>query len=347
MCNIAGYVGSERAAPILLKMMKAQEGFLGGFYSGIATFHEGKICYAKLTGDIDRLIQETNAAKLPGSIGIIHSRSKSGGGDEWAHPFVGMKGEDAATAYVANGSVGCFLPRKQEMNEIAHRLYHKGYSFPSSVELDNDKYQRLPNGKAIHMSDTMCQLILHHMDMGKEIPDAMTDAFCEMPSEIVGLLLSLSDPNSIYWSRINMPMFVEFAAHGAYLSSTPIAFPEDAGDYQLLPACSSGRVWKDGYFASPYQAPPARVAPMRADLRAMVWEQVDELLTERTLNMSEILKAIKPVLKDMGDWDCLPAAALVYEALYALKLQGRLKLETRFPEGAFEGLNAPKFYMSL
>ena len=86
---------------------------------------------------------------------------------------------------------------------------------------------------------------------------------------------------------------------------------------------------------------------MRADLRAMAWEQVNELLTERSMNMSELLKAIKPVLKDMGDWDCLPAAALVYEALYALKLQRHLKMETRFPEGAFEGLNAPNFYMSL
>ena len=115
MCNIAGYVGSERAAPILLKMMKEQEGFLGGFYSGLATLHEGKIYYAKLTGDVNRLLSETNAADLPGSIGIIHSRSKSGGGDEWAHPFVGLKNGEAVTAYVANGSIGCFRPRKTEL----------------------------------------------------------------------------------------------------------------------------------------------------------------------------------------------------------------------------------------
>ena len=43
MCNIAGYVGEKRAAPILIEMMKKQEGFAGGYYTGIATIHKGKI----------------------------------------------------------------------------------------------------------------------------------------------------------------------------------------------------------------------------------------------------------------------------------------------------------------
>ncbi len=52
MCNIAGYVGTQPAAPLLIKMMRQQEGLCGGYYSGIATLHEGKIYYAKLTGDV-------------------------------------------------------------------------------------------------------------------------------------------------------------------------------------------------------------------------------------------------------------------------------------------------------
>ncbi len=47
MCNIAGYVGERQAAPVLIEMLKKQEGFAGGFYSGIATIHEGRIYYAK------------------------------------------------------------------------------------------------------------------------------------------------------------------------------------------------------------------------------------------------------------------------------------------------------------
>ena len=91
MCNMAGYVGEFRAAPILIEMMKREEGIQGGFQTGIATYHEGKIYYAKITGDTDRLTAMTNAASLPGNIGIMHSRSNSGGLDEWAHPFVSEK----------------------------------------------------------------------------------------------------------------------------------------------------------------------------------------------------------------------------------------------------------------
>ena len=347
MCNIAGYVGSERAAPILLKMMKEQEGFLGGFYSGLATLHEGKIYYAKLTGDVDRLIANTNAMELPGSIGIIHSRSKSGGGDEWSHPFVGIKNGEVVTAYVANGSIGCFQPRKAELNDVAMRLFEEGYSFPSAVKSDDGKYQRLPDGRAIHMSDTMCQLILAHMDQGKEISNAMTDAFCEMPSEIVGLLLSVSDPNAIYWSRVNMPMFVGFAEHGAYLSSTPTAIPSDAKEYSLLPACSSGVVRAGEYTEAPYQTPPARVAPMRADLCELVEHRVRELLTEREMNASELVKTLRPMLLERGEWDCAPTAAMLYETLNTLMRQGLLQSKICRVDGAFEDLDAPKIYMRL
>ena len=97
MCNIAGYVGIRPAAPILIEMIRRQEGLAGGYYTGLATIHEGRIHYVKLTGDVDRLLAETDALSLPGTIGIIHSRSKAGGGDEWAHPFVdAARGEPVA-----------------------------------------------------------------------------------------------------------------------------------------------------------------------------------------------------------------------------------------------------------
>ena len=43
MCNVAGYVGNKAAAPVLLKMMARQEGFGGGYYSGIATIAGGEL----------------------------------------------------------------------------------------------------------------------------------------------------------------------------------------------------------------------------------------------------------------------------------------------------------------
>ncbi|MBQ7034845.1 MAG: glutamine--fructose-6-phosphate aminotransferase, partial [Clostridia bacterium] len=84
MCNIAGYVGDRPAAPILIEMIRRQQGLDGGYYTGIATIHQGRLHYAKLAGDLDHLLENSEAMNLPGNIGIIHSRTRSGGGDGWA-----------------------------------------------------------------------------------------------------------------------------------------------------------------------------------------------------------------------------------------------------------------------
>jgi len=225
MCNIAGYVGSRPAAPVLIEMMRKQEGWGGGYYTGIATMLEGRIYYAKLTGDLDRLVAETKAAELPGNIGILHSRSPSGGGDEWAHPFVDDRGGCVRLAYVANGAVGCFSDRNRFVGETAQRLEESGYVFHSRTEQAVGNYPCLAGGGCAHMSDVMAQLIAEKIDDGMCAGDAMDLAFCEMPAEIVGLMLAVSEPDCIVWSRINMPMFVGFSDHGAYMATTPQAFP--------------------------------------------------------------------------------------------------------------------------
>lgn len=80
MCTLAGYIGDQRAAPVLFEMLSRQEGLAGGFYTGIATVHEGRLYYEKVVGDSATLFAETKAWELPGNIGIIHTRTPSGGG---------------------------------------------------------------------------------------------------------------------------------------------------------------------------------------------------------------------------------------------------------------------------
>jgi glucosamine 6-phosphate synthetase-like amidotransferase/phosphosugar isomerase protein len=346
MCNIAGYVGTgkKEAAPILLEMMRAQEGYAGGYYTGIATIHEGKLYYAKVTGDVQRLVDETDAASLPGHIGIIHSRSKSGGGDEWAHPFIGSVEGEAKIAYVANGSIGCFKPRAEEFSGIAQKLFDSGYALPSRVMIETERYSHLRDGSVAHMSDVMCQLILRNMDAGMSESDAMEQAFCEMPSEIVGLLLSTACPDRIFWSRINMPMFVATCSHGQYLSSSPTALPSDARMPTLLPPSSAGAVSVLGWRPRTFQTPPATVAALTNDVRTAVMAAVSEVLSDGEGHaLTDLTKAVKPLFAAA---DCLPSTAAVYEALYVLQKQERLQTEIRRVAGVFEGMDAPKTFFS-
>ena len=344
MCNIAGYVGERPAAPILLEMIAAQEGFAGGYYTGIATMHEGKIYYAKLTGDTERLINNTEAASLPGNIGIIHSRSKAGGGDEWAHPFVGLRGGEITTAYVANGSRGCFAVQSEQFDKLTQDLDDGGYKMLSRAKCDSTRYPKLADGMAVHMSDVMCQLILRRMNSGSVEHKAMAEAFCEMPNEIVGLLLSLDSPDAIVWSRINMPMFVAFAEHGAYLSSTPIAMPADASEATLLSACSSGCVCRDGFTATKFEKAPAKVASIDAATVTAAYDKVCSELGGGATKFSALSKSIKPLFEAA---DCVPAAALTYTVLYSLKKQGKLQIDTVRVDGAAEGIDAPCFMIGL
>ncbi len=342
MCNIAGYVGTKPAAPILLEMLKKQEGFAGGFYSGIATLHKGKIYYAKLTGDVDRLTVLTEAAKLPGTIGIAHSRSKSGGGDEWAHPFIGGRIGEATLAYVANGSAGCFAARKADYDPIANGLVDAGYRMDSRIQIESDKYQALRDGSKVHMSDVMAQLIARNMDRGASDADAMEQAFCEMPSEIVGLMLDAKIDDRITYARINMPMMLSFAEHGAYLASTVFAIPEDGGEATLLPACSSGWIARDSVMTRPMEAPPAKVALITPQVKAAAKERLIAAMQEGAKSFSELCKVAKPCF---SAGDCCEYPPLVYRLLW--EMNDRITFDQRRVEGAFENLDAPKLYMSI
>lgn len=347
MCNIAGYVGERDAAPVLIDMIRREEGFAGGYYTGIATLSDGKIYYEKLTGTTDRLLALTKAAALPGKIGIIHSRSKAGGGDEWAHPFVGIDRESGKPriAYIANGSKGVFFDRASEAVGIAERLLRDGYTMSSRVFTESDRYSQLSDGSIVHMSDVMCQLILSYIDAGVTPPDAMESAFCEMPSEIVGLLLSADEPDSVCWSRINMPVSVGFAPDGAYIASTPLAFPDDAGigEPVLLPALARGRIYKSGFESEHFPAPPTDVARADATVVSAAYGNLIAALDEEGKSFSELAKkAVRPAFGDVG---CAETAALTYGILRALGQRGFIEQEKRVVPGVSPDIPAVKYYI--
>lgn len=344
MCNIAAYVGERKAAPILLEMMKREEGFEGGFSTGIATLHEGKIYYAKLVGDTARLEALTEAASLPGSIGIIHSRSLGREGAAWAHPFVSSCDGVIKSAYVANGGQGYFRQFRDKLDRRAEELCDLGYEMLSRAVLEKTLYPTMTDGTSVHMSDLMCQEIQYHMDNGECPPMAMDKAFHSIPAEIVGLLLTLSEPDSIAWSRINMPMWIGFSLHGAYLGTTAIAFPEDSGVPTLLPGSASGRVYKDRYEVIPYKSDPCKIARITPEIVHNAYEVIYKLLEEGDKTYPDCYTAIKDIFPEA---DCIDSEPLTYGILQALAKDGRLEMKTVTRPGHAEVLTAPQIRLSL
>ena len=340
MCNIAGYVGTKQAAPILIEMMKKEEGWAGGFYTGIATIHEGKIYHAKITGDVKRLLDYTDAAKLPGTIGIIHSRSKSGGDDLWSHPFVGAGGH---TAYVANGSYGFFSdePYISERTALFNELEELGYHSRSRTLKQVGRYPTCPDGTSAHMSDIMAQFITKLIDDGLDASDAMNKAFCDMPSEIVGLTIYDKEPDCIIWSKLNPPMNVGYADHGAYLATTAQAFPEDARDITMLPSASGGRVYADRHTAKAYTNPRCKVASFDDKLIAAAYDRICELLSDgKPRSIGIISKEITDLFEEA---DCYPRTMIAYRILKKLQDEGRLRTEVTRVPGILPNITAPHF----
>ncbi len=344
MCNIAGYVGTRRAAPILIEMMKKQEGFAGGYYTGMATLHEGVIQYEKLTGDVACLCAMTDAERLEGTVGIFHSRSKAGGNDLWAHPFVGRGGH---LAYVANGSNGIFRgePYATERNRIFERLEKEGYHSMTRTIEPMGKYPVASDGSSAHMSEIMAQLIAKQMDGGADASEAMEQAFCTMPGEIVGLSLYDGTPDCIAWSRINMPMMIGYADHGMYLASTALAFPEDVKQIEELPPLSGGQVYRDRYTVQPYIRPPCAVTSITAKLWHKAYEAVYSALSSHPHTLGELIRqAVKPCF-DEGE--CAPADLLTYRILESLQKDGILQTKQSSVPGMRPEMQAPLFWIYI
>ena len=321
MCNIAGYIGSKNATPILLNMIMLQEGLNGGFYSGMAV-HNGKtIDTVKLRGDFEKLIRETEVNGFIGNSGIAHSRTPSGGDGIWAHPFVSKPQNDVKMCYVANGSYGIYSADKEGYNTIADDLIADGIDIPCKTNNGCEKYNRLSSGEFVHISDVMCQLIYKHKLGGLDTTEAMTQAFTEMPSEIVGLVICKDDPDKIFFSRINMPMFVAFDGDGAYLASSPSAFPESVGEYKLLPALSSGYVSRDGFAFLPYPNFREKVHGFNRKTIMKATDIILDLTSVKECNVNEMRSALR---KNMPKRVMLQVDAIVYIVIDKLLKSGKI-----------------------
>ena len=342
MCNIAGYVGSKRAAPILIEMMLKQEGWDAGYYTGIATAFEGKLYTDKVVGDTQKLLEQTDSANCPGNVGILHGRSKAGGDARWAQPFVGATGK---IAYMVNGTVGAFAKCiKTRREEIYMTLKAAGYRCSSCTEGKVGGYGVYPDGCSAHASDVACQQIARYVDCGWTTPAAMGKAYCEIPCEVVGLALNVDEPDRISWVRINYPMFLGFASHGTYMATTPMAFPNDVTRITLLDPLSCGSVLADHYESKPILDFPGTVAPITPSAWKACYEAVIQNLSEREMDHDELDLLVKPLL---GKADCVEEATAEYAILYELQKQGRLLITKSRVPGSFEGLDAPKFRAKL
>ena len=334
MCNLAGYVGDEPAAPILLDMMERQEGMAGGFYSGVATVADGELRYAKVIGDFARLRRETDAERLPGTVGIAHSRSNSGGDLEWGHPFLNCDGK---LAYVANGGYGIFN-NADKRNRVARNLVEAGHRLRSRAPEAVGKYPLLADGSCVHMSDAMCHLIGAFMAESRGPAQAMRRAFHKFPSEIVGLMLHADYPDRVVATRINQPLMIGRSKGATFMASAAVAFPGATADWLMpMPINATASVYADHVDILPFDTPPGPVA------RTIPWREGEKRVWA-ALQAGEPAGtgALRAATKDLWPENMATQSnMMVYEILRGLIAQGAVEFVVENVEGTLPGTYAP------
>ncbi len=128
MCGIVGFVGMQKAAPILLDGLKKLE-YRGYDSAGIAVMDQQVISISKVRGRIANLCEKTQDGSLmPGVVGIGHTRWATHGAptEENAHPHLS---NDGRFAVVHNGIIENYISLREE-------LIKDGYHFLSETDTE-------------------------------------------------------------------------------------------------------------------------------------------------------------------------------------------------------------------
>ena len=127
MCSIIGYLGSDDAAPIIVRGLGRME-YRGYDSVGVAIGSNNKIIFKKGVGKVAEVNANLGLDKLHGSTGIGHTRWATHGKvtEKNAHPHLSNSGK---IAIAHNGII-------ENFEELKSNLQNKGYKFQSETDTE-------------------------------------------------------------------------------------------------------------------------------------------------------------------------------------------------------------------
>ena len=347
MCIIAGYSGKKRAAPILIEMLKKSEYIDGGLSTGIATIHEGKLYTRKVIGDVEALLQNTDALDLPGTTGIIHSRTENNY-VEHAHPFTS---NDEKMAIVLNGTT--FGGGSDEFyalrNKIMNEFMDNGVKIKSAVPPKNpNKVYRtiLKNGYTYHgAGEPYAHLIGEAVKnspketIKDDIAAATKRALETLPIDIISLNVHANLPDTITIGNVTRPMSVGFGDGETYLASCAFMLPEKIQESPVafISPTTIAQVTPKGLEIRSTALVGARVEQITSKVTARVRADIERILGGKENDPQSIYAFPlytewdemwqKPLVDTPFPYDgtrLKPVVPALYEGLWSFHKEGRL-----------------------
>ena len=202
MCSIIGYSGKNSAAPILVKGLQKME-YRGYDSVGIATESENKIVVKKGVGRVVEVSNAIQLDKLPGNIGIGHTRWATHGKvtEKNAHPHSSNSGK---IAIVHNGII-------ENFKELKSNLQNKGYEFQSETD-----------------TEVIANLIQLNLDETSDIKQSIIKTVNQIKGHYSFVVIF--ENGTLAAARFHEPLIVGVGKNSHYLSSDVLGFIENTDD---------------------------------------------------------------------------------------------------------------------
>jgi hypothetical protein len=349
MCIITGYTGNRRAAPIIIEMLKKTEYIDGGLSTGIATIHEGKLYYRKVVGDVDTLLRETDAMDLPGTTGIIHSRT-GGNAVSHAHPFTS---DDEELALVLNGTTwgGGNDEFYRVQNKIMNDYFDRGIEIKSAIPVPEGITPKriLKNGLTYHDSEVYALMIGEALknspneSIGEDIVRATREALQELPIDIITLSVHARLPDTVTIGTITRPMAVGFGDGETFMATCPIAFPEQIQKRPIvfLPPTTIAQATPSGLNIRSTSFDETRVEQIDYRTAKKIREDIEKVFSVDEEHAASIYDIPFRESWDTELWSkplvdskfvlegsrLKPVGPAIYEGLWSLYKEGRLRMK--------------------
>jgi len=180
MCGIVGYVGKQKAVPILMDGLKRLE-YRGYDSAGIAVLENQGLLFEKAAGKISVLESMLNGKKFEATTGIAHTRWATHGEptNQNAHPHIDCKGE---IAVVHNGII-------ENFDALKEVLARKGHKFTTQTD-----------------TEVLAHLIEEYFE--GDLVEATRTALSLVEGTYGIAVLSKNNPNQIVVARHGSPLVI-------------------------------------------------------------------------------------------------------------------------------------------
>jgi len=198
MCGIVGYIGENKARPVLMSGIKRLE-YRGYDSAGISIINENKMVCKRSVGFVDELEKKLNGSFDEGTLGIVHTRWATHGAPtvENAHPHCDCTG---SISIVHNGII-------ENYNYLKSKLEKEGHIFKSETD-----------------SEVIAHLIESHFE--GELEDAVRRALKEVDGAYGLAIISLDDPGKLIAARRGSPLIVGIGKGEHFVTSDVAAILE-------------------------------------------------------------------------------------------------------------------------